>query len=265
MEWWQAAVLGIVQGATEFLPVSSSAHLVLVPRLLGWRDQGLAFDVVTHGGTLLAVLVYFRRDLTELCRGVTSAVRARRLDGGGRLGLGLALATLPVAVVGLLAQDWVATAARHPRSIAVALILFGVLLWWVDRSATGEREIESVRLLDAAAIGTAQVLSLWSGTSRSGVTITAGRALGLGRAAAARFSFLLSVPATGLAFAKDLWDLTRGAAGGETMTALAVGFAAAGLTGYLVIAGLLRWLARHGLGVFALYRLILGAAILALV
>jgi undecaprenyl-diphosphatase len=264
MEWWQAAVLGIVQGATEFLPVSSSAHLILVPHLLGWKDQGLAFDVVTHGGTLFAVLAYFRRELVEVVRGSLAALGARRLDAGGRLGSSLVLATVPVGIAGLLAHDWVATSGRNPRSIAVALILFGLLLGAVDRWAPARREIDSIKTLEAFWIGAAQALSLWSGTSRSGVTMTAGRGLGLSRAAAARFSFLLSVPATGLAFTKDLWDLTRAGTAGEPLVVLLAGFAAAALSGYLVIAAFLRWLMRHGLGAFALYRVLLGVLILIL-
>lgn len=259
----QALVLGAVQGVTEFLPISSSAHLILVPRFLAWPDQGLAFDVMTHGGTLLAVLTYFRADLLGIARSIAQS-GGRPTTPEARLGWALALGTIPVAVVGLLAHDWIATAGRNPRAVAIPLALFGVVLWATDRWASHRRALPTLRVVDGLVIGSAQALALWPGTSRSGITLTAGRLLGFDRSSAARFSFLLSVPATGLAFAKDLWDLSQARDLPVPAAALAVGFVAAALSGYAVIAWLLKWVSRHGFLPFAIYRVALAVAILML-
>ena len=256
----QALVLGVVQGVTEFLPISSSAHLILVPRFLGWPDQGLAFDVMTHGGTLLAVCTYFRADLVRILADFARA-GGKPTSPEARLGWALVLGTVPVAVVGLLAHDWIATAGRDARAVAIPLALFGVLLWAVDRWARDRQALAALGVRQGVLIGLGQALALWPGTSRSGITLTAGRLLGFDRASAARFSFLLSVPATGLAFAKDLWDLSQARELPVAATAMAVGFLAAALSGYAVIAWLLRWVSRHGFLPFAIYRVALAAAI----
>lgn len=263
MSPWQALLLGVVQGVTEFLPVSSSAHLILAPRALGWEDQGLAFDIAAHLGTLLAVLAYFRRDLAALLR---DGLRGgpRDVEGSGRLAWGLLLGTVPVAVAGLLLQDFVATSARDPLLVAATSIGYGLLLAAADRLASLRRGLADLGYREAAVIGAAQALALVPGTSRSGITITAALLLGFDRAAAARFSFLLSVPAGFLVLGKDLLDFAQGAIAPDQLPPMLLGFAASAASGYLVIAGLLAWLRRGSLLAFAIYRIFLGILILVL-
>jgi undecaprenyl-diphosphatase len=270
MTYLQAVVLALVQGVTEFLPISSSAHLVLVPYLFDWPDQGLGFDVAVNTGTLLAVIVYLRRELAAVTRAGLASLAPRRAGEAGprlnpeaRLAWGIALATVPVAVAGLLAYDWVATAGRSPALIAATSIGFGLLLWWADRAAARRRELDSVTLGDAAFVGLAQALAIIPGTSRSGITITAGLARGLTREEAARFSFLLYVPVGVLAAAKEAWDFAaEGAPGGAVGPSL-VGFAVAAVSAYLAIGALLAWVRRQSLTVFVVYRILLGLVILA--
>jgi undecaprenyl-diphosphatase len=268
MTYLQAVVLALVQGITEFLPVSSSAHLVLVPRLLGWPDQGLGFDVATNTGTLVAVIAYFRRELAALtAAGVRSlAPRAEgpRLTPDARLAWAVALGTIPVAVAGLLAHDWVASAARDPRIIAATSIGFGLVLWWADRAGARQRELDSLSSTDTAVVGLAQALALVPGTSRSGITITAGLARGFTREEAARFSFLLYVPVGILAAAKEGWDfLQAGGAAGAPIGPVLVGFALSALSAFVAIGALLAWVRRQSLTVFVVYRVLLGMAIIA--
>lgn len=244
----------MVQGATEFLPISSSAHLILAPRLFGWPDQGLGFDIALHGGTLLALLLYFRRDLAGLGRTTPW--------------LPLAVGTVPVIVAGLFLHDWIATSARDPRLLAVTLVVFGLLLGLADRLATRRRGLDTVTWRDGLWVGCAQALALVPGVSRSGVTMTAGLGRGFDRPAAARFSFLLAVPATGLAFAKEALDAVTVAGGAGAMghpAALTVGFLAAAVTGYAAVGWLLGWLGRHGLVGFVIYRVALGVVLWILV
>lgn len=260
----QTIVLALVQAATEFLPISSSGHLILIPWLLGWSDQGLTFDIATNTGTLLAVAVYFRRDLRRLLAGLLAEPLPWRTAaaGDGRFAWLLALGTVPAVIAGLLIHDWVATQGRNPRLIAVNAIAYGLLLLVVDRFARAEKDERALGWLGALAIGAAQALALVPGTSRSGITMTAALLLGLTRPAAARFSFLLSVPIGIAAGAKDLWD--HGAevmASGEVGTLL-LAVAVSALAGYAVIAWLLAWLRRRSLAPFACYRLALGALLL---
>ena len=271
MSYLQAVVLALVQGVTEFLPISSSAHLVLVPYLFGWPDQGLGFDVAVNTGTLLAVVVFLRRELAAVVRAGLASLGPRgseprpgRLaDPNARLAWGVVLATAPVAVAGLLAYDWVATAGRSPVLIAATSIGFGLLLWWADRAGARRRELDSVTLRDAAFVGLAQALAIIPGTSRSGITITAGLARGYTREEAARFSFLLYVPVGVLAAAKEVWDfLSEGAPVGAVGPSL-VGFAVAAVSAYLSIGALLAWVRRQSLTVFVVYRIVLGLVILA--
>jgi len=255
----RAILLGVLQGLTEFLPISSSAHLILAPRLLGWADQGLQFDIALHVGSLLALLLYFRRDLAAMTRAPDPAAPGP----APRLVLLLLLGTVPVAVAGLLLQEVVATVARDPRVIATTSIVFGLLLGIADRMAAPRRSLAGMRAGDALLIGGAQALALVPGTSRSGATITAGLFLGFDRATAARFSFLLSVPALLLVTAKDALDLVTGQAPAGGLGMMALGLAAAAVSSYLVVAGLLAWLRRGGLWGFAIYRVALGIAIFA--
>jgi undecaprenyl-diphosphatase len=262
----QAVVLAIVQAVTEFLPISSSGHLILVPRLFGWPDQGLTFDVATHAGTLLAVLLYFRRDVTDLVYGfLTGKPRSLSIDFAPQpMAWYIVLGTLPAGIAGLLFKDWIATQARNPLLIACTAIFYGLLLGWADRRGEKYREIGSLGVLDALVIGTAQALALVPGTSRSGITITAALLLGLTRPAAARFSFLLSIPITAAACALDAVDLLRGEGNPAQFPLLALGAAVSAVAGYLVIAWLLAWLRRQPLTVFVVYRVVLGLVLLIL-
>lgn len=262
MSIFQAVVLGLVQGLTEFLPVSSSAHLALAPWLLGWEDPGLAFDVALHMGTLVAVAWYFRRDWFELTESAVRLLRTRRAESvADRRVLLLIAATIPAGVGGLLLKEYAETVFRHPAVMATTLILLGVILWAVDRAASTARTLDGLTARDAWLIGLAQVCALVPGVSRSGSTITAGRALGLDRGAAARFSFLMSFPIIGAAVILKLPDVLRdgGAAG-----PLAAGIAAAAVSSWLAIAVLLRFVTRNSFGVFAVYRVVLGVVVFAL-
>lgn len=262
MSIFQAVVLGLVQGLTEFLPVSSSAHLALSPWLLGWEDPGLAFDVALHMGTLVAVAWYFRRDWLELAQSALRLIRTRQVhDVADRRVLLLIAATIPAGVGGLLLKDYAETVFRHPAVMATTLILLGVILWAVDRAAGTVRTLDTLTARDAWLIGFAQVCALVPGVSRSGSTITAGRALGLDRGAAARFSFLMSLPIIGAAVVLKLPDVLRdgGAAG-----PLAAGIAAAAVSSWLAITVLLRFVSRNSYGVFAVYRVALGIVVFAL-
>ncbi len=263
----EAILLGLIQGVTEFLPISSSAHLILLPYVLGWQDHGLRFDVVTNAGTLLAAMVYFRHDLADAGREMLATWG--RAGAGDRQRPGLAaallLASVPILIVGLLFYDWFATVARQPLWIATASIAFGVVLWWADHAARHVRSIEDVGGRDSLWIGCAQALALIPGTSRSGVTITAGLFLGLERQAAARFSFLLAIPVGVLALAKDLVDLAHGELAAGELAPLAAGFLTSAFSAYLVIGWLLAWLRRQDMTLFVVYRVILGLVILALV
>lgn len=261
----QAVVLAIVQAVTEFLPISSSGHLILVPRFLGWSDQGLSFDVATHAGTLLAILLYFRRDVTDLVLGFfTGKPRSIHVEYAPRpMATAIILGTIPAGVAGLLLKDWIATEARNPLLIAGTAIFYGLLLGFADRKGEKYREIDSVGYLDALIIGVAQALALVPGTSRSGITMTAALFLGLTRPAAARFSFLLSIPITAAACILDAVDLIQ-AGDPAQYVPMAIGLAVSAVAGYVVIAGLLAWLRRQPLTVFVVYRVILGLVLLAL-
>lgn len=267
MSLLQILVLALVQGITEFLPISSSAHLILVPHLFGWQDQGLHFDVAVNTGTLLAVMLYFRRELLGVTRaGLASLTESpRRWGPEARLGWAVLLATIPVGVCGLLFYDAIATSLRSPVVIAVDSILFGLLLWWADRAGSRRRGIGELRWRDGVVVGLAQALALLPGTSRSGVTMTAGLASGLDRPGAAHFSMLLAVPVSLLAAAKDLWELVQAPPATSEILSLLLAGAVAAVSAYAVIGWLLRWLHSQSFTVFVVYRVLLGLVILALV
>lgn len=255
----QLIVLALVQGLTEFLPISSSAHLILPAELSDWEDQGLAFDAAVHLGTLAAVVAYFRRDLWRMAL----AVRPRAPAADRRLLGWLVLATLPAVIVGAAAASWIGANLRSGLVIAWATIIFALFLWAADRFAPQRHAVEAVGWKRALWIGLAQVLALVPGTSRAGVTITAGLALGLTREAAARFSFLMSIPVIAAAGGLMLLKTLRG---GEPVdaTQFLIGVLVSGTVAWATIALFLAWLKRHGMTPFVVYRLALGILLLVL-
>ncbi|HMB52839.1 MAG TPA: undecaprenyl-diphosphate phosphatase [Thermoanaerobaculia bacterium] len=260
----QALILAIVQGVTEFLPISSSAHLILTPYLFGWEDQGLAFDVATNTGTLAAVMLWFRRDLVALARGVFGSETTVEGMPPWRFVAALAVGTLPVAIAGLTLAGWIETEARNPLLIAGTSIGFGLLLFAADRFGPRLRQVASVTLTDALIIGLAQAVALVPGVSRSGITMTAALALGLTRPAAARFSFLLAIPVGLLATGYDGLKFATGGVPQADLLPMAIGLVGAAVSAYLVIGALLAWLERQTMTPFVVYRVLLGVVILAL-
>ncbi len=255
MDLVHVIVLAVMQGIVEFLPISSSGHLILVPALLGWPDQGLAFDVAVHLGTLSAVVIYFRNDLVNLVRAAFDA-RAKEFE----LAWSLVLATVPLGVAGLLMADLVDGVLRSPAVIAAATAGFGILLWLADAFNRGTRTEHELGMRRAVLIGLGQVLALVPGTSRSGITMTVGLALGMGRAAAARFSFLLSVPAISMAASWEAFQLVVTPEPVPWGT-LALATLLSGATAFAAIATFLRIIERVGMWGFAVYRLALAAVI----
>lgn len=260
----QILILALIQGLTEFLPVSSSAHLILGGKAFGWADQGLVFDVATHLGTLLAVLLYFRADLWAMARACVAPADDDRDRERRRMVLFLALASLPALAAGFLLHDWVEFYLRDVRVIAWTTIGFGLLLWVADALGAHRRPLDGMTLRSALLIGLAQVLALVPGTSRSGITITAGRFLGFSPDAAARFSFLLSIPVIAAAGGYGALRVATGEAPidwTQFVAALLISAAA----GWACIAAFLALLKRVGLVPFVVYRLLLGLALLWLV
>ena len=263
----RAVILAVVQGLTEFLPISSSAHLALAPWLFGWRDQGLVFDIALHLGTLAAVLIYFFRDWVQIIaqgfglRFGTSEELARN----PRLLWLLAAGTVPVAITGLLLEEQVETVFRHPVPIGIMLISVGILMGVADRLGKRRRHLGEVGLADCMFVGAAQAIAVIPGTSRSGITITAALFRHLDREAAARLSFLLSTPAIGGAALLAVGRLIeQGGVPAGMVAPFVAGILASALTGCLVIAALLRYLRRHSLKFFVYYRVIFGIIIIAL-
>nr|WP_221238366.1 undecaprenyl-diphosphate phosphatase [Roseospira visakhapatnamensis] len=256
-------VLALVQGITEFLPVSSSGHLALVPMLTDWPDQGMTMDVAVHVGTLLAVCLYFWRDVVAMLGGLTRFWRVRS-DPGARLIWHLVVATIPVVVAGVLLKERIATDLRSLEVIAWATLVFGLLLGIADRVGMTVRRVEHMRLLDALVLGLAQALALVPGTSRSGVTMTAARFLGFERPDAARFSMLMSIPtltAAGVLLGLDLYRLDDWRITQEALVAGALALVSA----LVAMAGLMAWLRRAGFMPFVIYRVVLGLALLGIV
>ncbi len=264
MDWVQVVVLAVIQGFTEFLPISSSAHLILLPLLVDWPDQGLAFDVAVHVGTLLAVLVYFRRDLSRMCRDWLHSIATRRRVGDSVWVWYLMVGTLPVALCGVVLAAIGTDSLRSASVIAAATIFFALLLWWSDRRNRGARGAADISWRDVLIIGAAQALALIPGTSRAGVTITAGLALGLKRETAARFSFLLSIPVValaGLLEALEAWSSQTPVAWDAMLAGTIISFACA----YATIHFFLKLVERVGLFPFVVYRLVLGVVLLGFV
>lgn len=257
----EAIVLAVVQGLSEFLPISSSGHLVLVPHFFGWPDQGLAFDVAVHVGTLLALLVYFRRELTVMAFAWLRSLGGKH-DRDSRLAWQILVGTVPVGLAGLCFGDYIEEHLRQPLFVAGTLTVFGLLMYAADRFGRGARDEYGLSWPQAIAIGIAQALALMPGTSRSGVTMTAGRALGLSRSGAARFSFLLAVPGIGAAGVYEGMKLLNGDAPVD-WTPIVVGLLLAALSGIACIHFLIRFIERIGLLPFTIYRLVLAAVIVA--
>jgi undecaprenyl-diphosphatase len=260
---FQAIVLGIIQGLSEFLPISSSAHLTLAPWLLGWEDPGLAFDVALHFGTLLAVLWYFRMEWLALIRAAFGIITTGRIETPEkRRVIYLIIATIPGAIGGLMLQSRAESAFRSPQIIAIALIVLGTVLWIVDKLVDQRKILGEMRWVDSLLIGLSQVIALIPGVSRSGATITTARGLRFDREAAAEFSFLMSMPIIAAAvILEGPKALHQGGFSNELMS----GIAASAISGWLAISILMRYVSRHSYGIFAAYRIVLGIAVLVVV
>jgi undecaprenyl-diphosphatase len=268
MGWFEAVVLGVVQGLTEFLPISSSAHLRIVGEVFGWNDPGAAFTAITQIGTEIAVLLYFRRDIGRIIVAWLGSLAGRRKgDPDARMGWLIIIGSIPIVVLGLLFQDKIETTLRDLRIVAIALVAFSLILYWADRVGAKKRELDQLTVGHGIAFGLAQAAALVPGVSRSGGTITMGLFLGYSRAAAARYSFLLAIPAVlGSGLFQAYQSLTGDVAGetvawGPTIVATVIAFA----VGLTVIAWLLRYLDRGSFTPFVVYRVLLGLLVLALV
>jgi undecaprenyl-diphosphatase len=260
IEWYQAIILALVQGLTEFLPISSSAHLAISPILLGWPDQGLAFDIAVHVGTLSAVLLYYRKDLQNMAGSWFSSLVGGKPDSDSRLVWYLTAATVPVAIVGVMGSDFIGNHLRSLGVIASTTLLFGLLLGWADKRARSPSPTVAISLSLALLIGLAQALAPIPGVSRSGVTITAALLLGMDRQSSARFSFLLSIPVIASAGCMMAVELPQS---GEPVAwlQLAVAAAISGVTAFLCIGLFIRLLDRVGLMPFVYYRVFLAAVL----
>ena len=261
MELIPIVILALVQGLTEFLPISSSAHLILAPIVFGWSDQGVAFDVAVHVGTLAAVLWYFRDDFIALFKGWILSIRGHGISAEGRLAWLLIMATLPIMVVGLALSLIAADILRSPLVIAWATLGFGLVLWWADRSHPERNGLTAITPRDALWIGLAQMLAVIPGASRSGVTISAGLIIGLDRDTAARFSFLLAAPIILLIGAVKTLQAVRVGDSGALLD-LGLGALLSALVAYATIHLFLKLIRRVGLWPFVIYRLVLGGGLL---
>ncbi|NLQ18228.1 undecaprenyl-diphosphate phosphatase [Marinomonas sp. M1K-6] len=264
MLWYQIVFLAVIQGLTEFLPISSSAHLILPSQLLNWPDQGLAFDVAVHVGTLIAIVGYFRKDIAQIIFAWCVSIKDKQSTPNSRLAWWICLATLPACVFGLLFDDFISTHLRSLEVIAYTTIGFGVLLWLSDRYGTSHKTEQDLALKSVLLIGLAQALALIPGTSRSGITMTAARFLGFGRESAARFSFLLSIPlilAAGGLKSVELVSSNLAVDWGSIL----MGVILSAISAYLCIYLFLKWLNTIGFFPFFVYRLILGGVLLLIV
>lgn len=260
---FQAVALGIIQGLSEFLPISSSAHLALAPWLFGWEDPGLAFDVALHFGTLLALLWYFRMEWLNLLKAAFGIITTFRVETPEkRKVIYLIVATIPGAIGGFLLQSRAESSFRSPTIIAIALIMMGIILWAVDKAVDQRRVLGEMRWVDALLIGLSQVIALIPGVSRSGSTITTARGLRFDRESAAEFSFLMSMPIIAAAI---VLEGPRALQGGGLTNELISGVAASAISGWLAISVLMRYVSRHSYRIFAWYRVALGIAILAVI
>lgn len=264
MTLFEIIILAIIQGLTEFLPISSSAHLILPAEVLGWRNQGLAFDVAVHVGSLLAVMIYFREDIWRLSLAWFGHGFSKQQSNDSKLAWWVVLGTIPAGIFGFLMKDWIELNARSALVIAITTIVFGLLLWYADARAKQNKTTDNLTLKDTILIGIAQAIAVIPGTSRSGITMTAGLMLGLTRESAARFSFLLSIPiilAAGLFATLDLLENTSEVDWYALLYGAGFSFVAA----YLCIFLFLSWISRIGMLPFVIYRLVLGVVLLGIV
>jgi undecaprenyl-diphosphatase len=260
----QIVVLAVIQGITEFLPISSSGHLILVPYFTDWPDQGLDFDVAVHIGTLSAIVLYFRRTLAAMAVDWVRSLAARHEVGQSRLAWAVLFGTIPAGLAGLAFEETIETTLRSPYVVAYTTVGYAVLLWLADRRR-GTRTEQSIGWLDVLVIGCAQALALVPGTSRSGVTITAGLFRNLTREAAARFSFLLAVPVmTAAGLAETAKYVSAGGGSGLDVRATLLGLVVSAVTGLACIHYFLKWLTRFGTLPYVVYRLALGVTLFAL-
>jgi len=256
----QAIALGIIQGLSEFLPISSSAHLTLAPWLLGWEDPGLAFDVALHLGTLIAVLWYFRMEWIALVKAAFGILTTGRIETPEkRRVVALIIATIPGAIGGYLLQSRAESAFRDPQLIAIALIVMGIVLWLVDKLVDQQRVLGEMRWIDGLLIGLSQVIALIPGVSRSGSTISTARGLRFDRESAAEFSFLMSMP---IIAAAVIMEGPKALQQGGLTNELMSGVVASAISGWLAISILMRFVSRHSYGIFAFYRVALGLVVL---
>jgi undecaprenyl-diphosphatase len=262
--WFEAIVLGIVQGLTEFLPISSTAHVLIVSQLFGWQDPGAAFSAVTQIGTEIAVLVYFRNDIKRIAIAWFGSLRNASLRSqlDARMGWYIIIGTIPISILGLAFSDQIETAARNLWLVAVMLVLFGVLLGLADALGSRRRDLSELNKRDGVVFGLGQALALIPGVSRSGATISTGLALGYTRESAARYAFLLAIPAV---LASGFYEMTKigkdtNTAWGPTLLATVIAF----LVGIAVISWLLRYVTTHTYRPFVLYRIFLGFGVMAL-
>lgn len=271
MSIWQAIILGLTQGASEFAPISSSGHLILVPWAFGWpllggdTDLNKTFDVALHMGTLVGALLYFRRDVWRYLRAWIGSIRGRQIETPDeRIAWALVVGTIPGVVVGASLEQVIQESLGEPIVVVAMLAVFGVVLWWVDRRARSDRDFGTIGVRTGLFLGTAQALALQPGISRSGITMTAARALGLDRASSARFSFLLSMPiiaGAGIYKGLDVLDTGFRGYGAQFLW----GFVASAVSGFVVIWGLLAYLKRHDFSVFMWYRLVVASIALGLI
>lgn len=256
MDFLQIFVLAIVQGLTEFLPVSSSAHLILVPILTGWKDQGLAFDVAVHVGTLSAVVLYFRTEILHMTTAWIGSVSGKGFNQDAKLAWAVLFGTIPVGLAGLLFKDFIEENLRSAFVLATSTLVFAILLWWADVKGKRVRNEYSIDWKDVLFIGVAQALALIPGTSRSGATMTAALMMGLTRQAAARFSFLLSIPVIVLAGGLETVEYLKEATV-DDMQPLMLGVLISGVSAYFCIHYFLKLLERIGMMPFVVYRIVL--------
>ncbi len=257
MTLMQAIVLAIIQGLTEFLPISSSGHLVLVSQLSEWPDQGVAFDAAVHLGTLLAIVVYLRSDLLA----IGQSLLTQKNDANSRLGINIAIATIPVLITGYLLADWIDAYTRNIPVIATTTIVFGLLLGMADWQGSKEKKLVDIHLPQAVIIGLAQVLALIPGTSRSGITMTAGLALGLGRIAATRFAFLLSIPVLMAAGGYSFVKVLTAENGSSSLELMAIALLISAVIAFVTISLFVKLVASIGMWPFVAYRLLLGTVL----